>query len=119
MVRHRVLLLVPQQRPRPLDVAERLRGWSTRIAEAGWERLGETGTDRETPARLFRRLRVGMLEAERQTLVDVRRSGAVPHDVVAGVLERIDDEEAMLSGMAESGSARRHAAELLTEARRR
>ena len=91
--------LVPAQDS--TGVADRLRGWSNRIAEAGWERLGGTDPDRETPALLFRRLRVGMLEAERATLVEVRRSGEVPHDVVAGVLERIDDEEAMLGGLAD------------------
>jgi monovalent cation/hydrogen antiporter len=83
-------------------VADRLRSWSTRLAEAGWERLGRTDPGRETPAAQFRRLRVGMLEAERRTLVEVRRSGAVPHDVVSGVLERIDDEEAMLSGLSDA-----------------
>jgi monovalent cation/hydrogen antiporter len=91
-----------EQTPDQTGVADRLRSWSNRIAEAGWERLGRTDPERETPAALFRRFRVGMLEAERRTLVDVRRSGAVPHDVVAGVLERIDDEEAMLSGLADS-----------------
>ena len=67
-----------EETPDQAGVADRLRGWSTRIAEAGWERLGESDSERDTPAVLFRRFRVGMLEAERRTLVDVRRSGAVP-----------------------------------------
>jgi CPA1 family monovalent cation:H+ antiporter len=55
-----------------------------------------------------------MLEAERSSLTDVRRSGSVPHDVVAGLIERIDEEEAMLSGMAE-GVARSERATLVPE----
>lgn len=100
--------------PDQAGVADRLRGWSTRLAEAGWERLGESDSGRDTPAQLFRRFRVEMLEAERSHLVDIRRSGTVPHDVVAGLIERIDEEEAMLSGMAE-GVARSERATLVPE----
>jgi CPA1 family monovalent cation:H+ antiporter len=78
---------------------EGLRSWSQRVADAAWERLGQA--DRPTPAWVFRRLRVGMLEAERDVLLEQRRTGALAHDVVAEVIERVDQEEAMLGTFAE------------------
>jgi Na+/H+ antiporter len=80
----------------PPDVLEGLHGWGKRVSNAAWERLGST--ERETPSEAFRRLRVAMLEAERNVVVEVRDSGAVPHEIVERVLERLDQEEAMLAG---------------------
>jgi len=89
----------------PPDVLESLHGWGKRVSNAAWERLGST--DRETPSEAFRRLRVSMLEAERNVVVEVRDSGAVPHEIVERVLERLDQEEAMLSGFSEGSVERR------------
>jgi CPA1 family monovalent cation:H+ antiporter len=83
----------------PPETVEGLRSWSQRVADAAWERLGQA--DRPTPAWVFRRLRVGMLEAERDVLLEQRRTGALAHDVVAEVIERVDQEEAMLGTFAE------------------
>jgi CPA1 family monovalent cation:H+ antiporter len=69
-----------------------------RVANAAWERLGTAGAARDTPAEVFHRLRLEMLDAERQVLTDVRRSGSVPWDIVERVMERVDQEEAMLEG---------------------
>lgn len=80
----------------PPDVVESLRGWGKRVANAAWERLGAEG--RETPSAAFYRLRVAMLEAERKVAVDLRNAGTVPHDIVDEVVERLDQEEAMLAG---------------------
>ena len=90
----------------PPEVVDGLRNWGERVANAAWERLGANGNERadgrrETPAAAFYRLRVAMLEAERGVAVDVRRNGSVPPDVVEQVLERVDQEEAMLTGFAE------------------
>ncbi len=82
----------------PPEVVGALESWGGRVANAAWERLGAINSERETPAAAFHRLRVAMLEAERQVAADIRRSGSVPHDLVEKVLERIDQEEAMLGG---------------------
>jgi Na+/H+ antiporter len=89
----------------PPDVLESLHGWGKRVSNAAWERLGST--ERETPSEAFRRLRVSMLEAERSVVVEVRDSGAVPHEIVERVLERLDQEEAMLAGFSEGAVERR------------
>jgi Na+/H+ antiporter len=88
-------------RPAPQDVVESLSGWGERIAHAVWERLAMSDPDAETPSSAFRRLRVAMLDAERQVVVDVHRSGRVPAEVLDGVLERLDSEEAMLTAFAD------------------
>ncbi|GLY17873.1 Na+/H+ antiporter [Kineosporia sp. NBRC 101677] len=80
------------------DVVQTLESWGERVANAAWERLGSNENAQETPAATFHRLRVEMLEAERQVTARVRRDGSVPHDLVERVLERIDQEEAMLDG---------------------
>jgi CPA1 family monovalent cation:H+ antiporter len=88
----------------PPEVVGALEDWGGRVANAAWERLGAMSADRETPAAAFHRLRVAMLEAERKVVADIRRSGALPHDLAERVLERIDQEEAMLGGFS-AGSA--------------
>lgn len=82
----------------PPEVVGALADWGGRVANAAWERLGSISADRETPAAAFHRLRVAMLEAERRVVADIRRSGALPHDLAEKVLERLDQEEAMLDG---------------------
>jgi CPA1 family monovalent cation:H+ antiporter len=88
----------------PPEVVGALQDWGGRVANAAWERLGAITAERETPAAAFHRLRVAMLEAEREVVADIRRSGTVPHDPAERVLERIDQEEAMLGGFS-AGSA--------------
>ncbi len=84
------------------EVVDGLRNWAERVANAAWERLGSADAERETPAAAFHRLRVAMLDAERQVITDVLRSGSVPGDIVEGILERVDQEEAMLEGFSAS-----------------
>ncbi len=86
-----------QDTDRP-EVVAGLRNWGERVANAAWERLGSADAVRETPAATFHRLRVAMLDAERQVITDVQRSGSVPGDIVESILERVDQEEAMLEG---------------------
>jgi hypothetical protein len=88
----------------PPEVVGALEDWGGRVANAAWERLGAMSAERETPAAAFHRLRVAMLEAERKVVADIRRSGSLPHDLAERVLERIDQEEAMLGGFS-AGSA--------------
>ncbi len=86
----------------PADVVRALHAWTERLANAVWERLGTSQTGVETPARAFRRLRVEMLGAEREVVAQVHASGAVPAEVLESVLERLDQEEAMLTGFADT-----------------
>jgi monovalent cation/hydrogen antiporter len=88
----------------PDDVVDSLRSWGERIAHSVWERLGTSDGREETPTRTFRRLRVAMLRAERQVVVDVHRSGKVPAEVLEGVMERLDQEEAMLIAFGEGAA---------------
>jgi len=115
--RHRLVEEAARQeeqegRPAPVDVVASLSGWGERIAHSVWERLAMSDPGAETPSRAFRRLRVAMLDAERQVVVDVHRSGAVPAEVLEGVLERLDAEEAMLVAFADSVGASRSDEEL-------
>jgi CPA1 family monovalent cation:H+ antiporter len=63
---------------------------------AAWERLG-TATGEEAPSDLYTRARSAMIAAERKRVLEIRRSGTVPSDVVADVLSMLDVEESMLS----------------------
>ncbi len=72
---------------------------------AAWERLGGAGAEQETPSEAYARLRVQMLRAERERVLEVRSTGRVPHEVVADVLGALDIEESMLDNHA-AGRAR-------------
>ena len=62
---------------------------------AAWERLSTTA-DQESPAALYYRIRTEMLEAERQRILEIRKSGTVDSEVIADVLATLDIEESML-----------------------
>jgi CPA1 family monovalent cation:H+ antiporter len=62
---------------------------------AAWEQLG-TVADQETPSELYSRVRLEMINAERQRVLDIRSSGQVASEVVAQVLSMLDVEESML-----------------------
>jgi CPA1 family monovalent cation:H+ antiporter len=89
----------------PADVVTSLRSWGERVAHSVWERLARSRPDEETPVAAFRRLRVAMLEAEREVVVAVHRSGKVPADILEGVMERLDQEEALLSSFLPDSAA--------------
>jgi CPA1 family monovalent cation:H+ antiporter len=62
---------------------------------AAWERLG-TAADQEAPSELYTRVRLEMIAAERQRVLDIRKSGTVASEVVSDVLSMLDVEESML-----------------------
>ncbi|MEP9362396.1 Na+/H+ antiporter [Nocardioides sp. CN2-186] len=62
---------------------------------AAWERLSTTA-DQESPAALYFRVRTAMIDAERRRILDIRKSGTVPSEVIADVLAMLDVEESML-----------------------
>ena len=74
-------------------VIERLQRRSRERAEAMWERLGSAS---ETPSQAYARLRIAMIEAERQELIRLRDLGVVPDDVMRDVMDSIDIEETVL-----------------------
>ena len=76
------------------EVVARVRERSRERANAMWERLG--GGD-ETPFQAYARLRVAMISAERTELIRLRDEGAVPDDVLRGVIEALDVEETVLA----------------------
>jgi len=80
----------------PYDTMDALR---TRVAlrnTAAWERLGGNDAAEETPSEAYSRLRKEMLDAERKKVLQVRGTGAIPHEVVEDVLTSLDIEESML-----------------------
>jgi CPA1 family monovalent cation:H+ antiporter len=62
---------------------------------AAWERLGTTA-DQESPAALYYRVRMAMINAERRRILEIRKSGTVPSEVISDVLSMLDVEESML-----------------------
>ena len=75
------------------EVIERARRRSNELSEAMWERLG--GSD-ETPSQAYTRLRLAMIDAEREELIRLRDQGVVPDDVLRKVIAAIDVEETVL-----------------------
>ncbi|MEU6641790.1 Na+/H+ antiporter [Saccharomonospora sp. NPDC046836] len=78
------------------DVVQRLRERVRTRADAAWEQLGRQSAVAETPSDAYRRLRLEMLDAERDTFLAVRAARRVDDVVLARVLARLDIEESML-----------------------
>ncbi len=77
--------------------AELLRTWNTRRSNSAWEQLGRTDDEiGEGPAAAFRRLRLEMLDAERQTFIAERDNGRIDDEVLRTVMRGLDLEEAIL-----------------------
>jgi len=61
-----------------------------------WERLGRTDGDDETPGEQYRRLRMAMLAAEREAVVDIREHGDTDSEVLSEIMDDLDVEESMI-----------------------
>jgi monovalent cation/hydrogen antiporter len=88
----------------PDDVVGRLREKAELRQLGAWERLGgsggadvDGGAYAETPTASYRRLRRGMLAAERQVFLDLRDSGRIDDEVLRRVQHELDLEEALLA----------------------
>jgi monovalent cation/hydrogen antiporter len=82
----------------PESVTTRLRAAAEHRSHGVWERLGRPETELgEAPSVIYRRLRLEMLAAERETLVGLRNAGRINDDVLSRTLHELDLEEAMLS----------------------
>lgn len=80
----------------PFHTLAALRDRAAQRNTAAWERLGSTSPDEETPSESYTRLRLEMLDAERDKVLGVRSTGRIPHEVVEDVLAALDIEESML-----------------------
>lgn len=79
------------------EVVERVREASYLRAEAAWERSRSGDLPLEaTPHRLFRRLRLAVVEAEREHLLELRRQGVYPPRIEEQAQALLDLEETRL-----------------------
>jgi hypothetical protein len=78
------------------SVLDRLEQRVRSRADSAWERLGRGSTSGETPSETYRRLRLEMLAAERQIVLDARDSGTADDEVLRDVLGTLDVEESLL-----------------------
>ncbi|WP_067465108.1 Na+/H+ antiporter [Nocardia amamiensis] len=90
----------------PPGVVETLRSRVTWKTNAAWERLGRAESELVTPTAEYRRLRLEMLRAERETVLRVRDSGTVDHEILQYVLARLDLEESMIDRFDETEEER-------------
>lgn len=82
----------------PDSVTNRLRRLAEHRSHSVWERLGRPETELgEAPSVIYRRLRLEMLAAERETLIDLRDTGRIDDEILTRTLHALDLEEAMLS----------------------
>jgi monovalent cation/hydrogen antiporter len=94
-------LLAEQRQRGPVDTHEHaakiLEHWNERRRNAAWERLGRSDEEiGESPASAFRRLRLEMLAAERNTFIGERDAGRIDDEVLRTALRGLDLEEATL-----------------------
>ncbi|WP_338758850.1 Na+/H+ antiporter [Nocardia vulneris] len=80
----------------PPGVVQQLRDRVAWKANAAWERLGRAESESVTPTAEYRRLRLAMLAAERETVLRVRDSGSLDYEILQHVLARLDLEESMI-----------------------
>jgi Na+/H+ antiporter len=82
----------------PELVTTRLRKAAEHRSHSVWERLGRPETELgEAPSAIYRRLRLEMLAAERETLISLRNAGRIDDEVLSRTLHELDLEEAILS----------------------
>jgi CPA1 family monovalent cation:H+ antiporter len=89
----------------PPEVIERLRDRLRHRTDSAWEQLGRQSTLAETPSDAYRRLRLALLEVERDEFLNARDNGTADDDVLRSVLEQLDIEESMLDRDAEEPEA--------------
>lgn len=80
----------------PDEVVRSLRDRVAWRTNAAWERLGRPESEQATPTAEYRRLRLEMLRAERETVLEVRDAGGADYEILQHVLARLDLEESMI-----------------------
>ena len=89
----------------PQEVIDQLRERTERRANMFWERLGRSHEELEPPSITYRRLRMEMLAAERETILKARSAGTIDDEVLRAALTAVDLEESLLD-RAEDAQAR-------------
>ncbi len=77
-------------------VVEQLRRRARVRVDAAWERLGPSDEERSTPSAEYRRLRMIMLAAEREAILDARHTGGYDDLVLRAALGQLDMEESLV-----------------------
>lgn len=77
-------------------MVDRLRDRLRDRTDSAWEQLGRQSALAETPSDAYRRLRMDLLQVEREEALRARDSGSADDVVLRRVLERLDIEESML-----------------------
>jgi CPA1 family monovalent cation:H+ antiporter len=80
----------------PPEVVAMLKRRTQERGLAAWERLGRPAAEASTPSQRYAQLRLAMLEAERATVLELRRGGEYAHEILSNVLDQLDVEESML-----------------------
>ncbi|SOD70460.1 sodium/proton antiporter (CPA1 family) [Jatrophihabitans sp. GAS493] len=88
----------------PEEVIEQLRARAASRSNQAWERLGRSESELEPPSVTYRRLRVQMLAAERDTILDARDSGTVDYPVLRAAMAAVDVEESLLDRLESADS---------------
>jgi CPA1 family monovalent cation:H+ antiporter len=88
----------------PEDVIDQLRERAERRSNAVWEELGRSQAEIEPPAATYRRLRMQMLNAERESILKARDKGVYDDYVLRSALASIDIEESMLDRVVDAQS---------------
>jgi CPA1 family monovalent cation:H+ antiporter len=90
----------------PPGVVQTLRDRVSWKANAAWERLGRAESELVTPTAEYRRLRLAMLRAERESVLRVRDSGTVDYEILQHVLAQLDLEESIIDRFDEAEEER-------------
>jgi CPA1 family monovalent cation:H+ antiporter len=80
----------------PPEIIERLRNRLQDRTDSAWEQLGRRSALAETPSDAYRRLRIELLQTEREQALKARDTGSADDVVLRRILERLDIEESML-----------------------
>ena len=86
------------------EVIDQLRERSSRRSNNAWERLGRASTEIEPPSMTYRRLRIEMLGAERESILQARDSGRLDDEVLRNALAAVDVEESLLDRVEDAES---------------
>lgn len=88
----------------PEAVVAQLRARADLRINGAWERLGRSQDEQEPPAAAYRRLRLTMLEAEREVIVHARDSGRFDDEVLRAAMTAVDVEESVLDRVQDAGA---------------
>ncbi|HKG52225.1 MAG TPA: Na+/H+ antiporter [Actinomycetales bacterium] len=80
----------------PEEIVEELRQKAMARADRAWERLGRSHDEYEPPTAAYLRLRLAMLESEREALIEARDEGRYDDEVLRTVNVMLDAEESLL-----------------------